>query len=180
VFEPQPEDQFMHFWLAIETIAEGAKEATRIPIPCPKCSGELFCATCNSVPTRRPMARQAIRQLLEKTFPASPNLYAMLADTRDHLFHGRAPHLVETKVGRPLGAVVNDAGVMAWSVIQRSIPPLGVQIAFLDRRGEFANNMLFVSPEITLTYSGDAPHPTEEQIPKVELKMHTRFTDPPG
>ena len=50
LFEPQPEDQFMHFWRAIETIAEGAKETTRIPIPCPKCSGELFCAIATRCP----------------------------------------------------------------------------------------------------------------------------------
>jgi hypothetical protein len=53
VIQRQPEDQFQQFWLAIETIAEAAKETTRIPIPCPKCQGELFCATCNETPTRR-------------------------------------------------------------------------------------------------------------------------------
>jgi hypothetical protein len=44
VIQRQPEDQFQQFWLTIETIAEEAKDRTRVPIPCPKCQGELFCA----------------------------------------------------------------------------------------------------------------------------------------
>jgi hypothetical protein len=177
LFEPQPEDQFMHFWRAIETIAEGAKETTRIPIPCPKCSGELFCANCNEVPRRRPMSRQAIRELLERIFPTSPGLYATLVGTRDHLFHGRAPHLVETEIGRPLGTVVNDAGVTAWSVIQHSIPLLRTQIKVMQRSGPFANYMLTASPVMTFTYSTGAPHPTDDEMPKVEVNLITTFTD---
>jgi len=97
--------------------------------------------------------------------------------TRDHLFHGRAPHLVETEIGRPLGAVVNDAGVTAWSVIQHSIPPLGTQIKVMQRGGPFANYMLTASPVMTFTYSTDAPHPTEDEMPKVEVNLVTTFTD---
>src|SRR5258708_34357360 len=87
LLERQLEDQFQHFWLALETTAEGAKEVQRIPVPCPRCSGDLFCAKCNTTPMRRPMARQAIKQLLSNLPSNSDQLYRILINSHDHLLH---------------------------------------------------------------------------------------------
>src|SRR5829696_8972465 len=57
-------EQFQQFWLTIETIAEGSKAKIRIPIPCPRCGAALKCEQCGEAPLRRPMARQAIRDLI--------------------------------------------------------------------------------------------------------------------
>jgi hypothetical protein len=123
VIEQQPEDQFQHFWLTIETIAEGSKETTRVPIPCPKCQGALFCSDCNESPLRRPMARQAIRELLSAIREdGGGRFYRDLVRTRDHLLHGRSPDTVEKEVGLPLPVLVNEAGRAAWHAIMYSMP----------------------------------------------------------
>lgn len=175
VLERQPEDQFQHFWLAIETTAEGSKEIARIPIPCPSCGGDLFCAKCNTTPTRRPMARQAIKQLLSKIHGSSDQLYQTLVKARDHLLHGRSSDLVEAKIGIPMEALVDMAGATAWHAIWHSMPRTETQIAVMDRGGKFVNRTLVVTPEMEFGYPGDAAHPSEDQIPKVELSMSTRF-----
>jgi hypothetical protein len=178
ILERQHEDQFQHFWLAIETIAEGSKAKIRIPIPCPKCSGELFCATCNETPMRRPMARQAIRQMFEANVKNGAEAYQNLVGTRDHLLHGRSPDSVEAEIGRPLAALVNDAAGIAWHAILNAMPRLDGTIHFANRGGNFANNALLVIPDMQFTYEGDAPHPSEEQIPKVQISMTTNFRLP--
>jgi hypothetical protein len=175
VLERQHEDQFQQFWLAIETIAEGSKAKVRIPIPCPKCSGELFCATCNETPTRRPMARQAIRQMLESNVTNGAKVYQTLVGTRDHLLHRRSPDSVEAEIGRPLAALVNDAAGIAWHAIMGAMPHLDGPIHFANRGGEFANKSLLVTPDMQFAYEGDAPHPSEEQIPKVQISLKTNF-----
>ena len=180
LIERQLEDQFQHFWLSLETTAEGSKEVMRIPIPCPRCSGDLVCAKCNTTPMRRPMARQAIKQLLSKLHTNSDQLYRMLIDTRDHLLHGRSPDLVEAEIGESMEALVDIAGATAWNAIWHSTPRPDQQLTMMDRGGKFANRKLVVNPVMEFAYPGDAAHPTEDQIPKVEVSMKTSFADPHG
>jgi hypothetical protein len=176
VIERQPEDQFQHFWFAIETIAEGTKTTTRIPIPCPKCRGDLFCRECNESPLRRPMARQAIRELLSAIrLDGGDQFYRDLVGTRDHLLHGRSPDLVEKMIGYPLPMLVNEAGKAAWHAIMYAMPRLEGTPAFAHRDGDFVNSLLIVSPDMTFEYDGVAPHPSEKQIPKVEISMKVSF-----
>src|SRR5580698_11100446 len=59
-----PENQFSHFWSAIEAIAERRKETSLVHIECPKCRGPLRCDACDSEPKRRPMALQAFRHMI--------------------------------------------------------------------------------------------------------------------
>ncbi|UPJ78801.1 hypothetical protein IVB16_28610 [Bradyrhizobium sp. 183] len=176
VIERQPEDQFQHFWLAIETIAEGSKATTRAPIPCPKCQGALFCSDCNESPLRRPMARQAIRQLLSAIREdGGGRFYRDLVRTRDHLLHGRSPDTVEKEVGLPLPVLVDEAGRAAWHAILNSMPKLEGAPVFAHRDGDFVNNVVILTPDMVLEYDGIAPHPSEAQIPKVEMSMQVRF-----
>jgi hypothetical protein len=176
VIEQQPEDQFQHFWLAIETIAEGSKLTTKIPIPCPKCQSPLFCSDCNESPLRRPMARQAIRELLSTLRQdGGGQFYRDLVRTRDHLLHGRSPDRVEKEVGHPLSVLVNEAGRAAWHAIWYTMRKLEGTPALANRGWHFVNHVIILSPDITFEYDGIAPHPSEAQIPKVEISMHTRF-----
>jgi hypothetical protein len=178
VRERQHEDQFQHFWLVIETIAEGTKEKTRIPIPCPKCGGDLYCTHCNETPMRRPMARQAIRQMLEANVNNGTEIYRNLVKTRDHLLLGRSPDSVEAEIGQSLANLVNDAAGVAWHIILGAMPRLDGTNHFANRGGDFANKSLTIIPDMQFTYDGDAPHPTEEQIPKVQISMTTNFRPP--
>jgi hypothetical protein len=176
VRERQLEDQFQHFWLAIETTAEGSKEIAKSPIPCPRCAAELFCAKCSTTPVRRPMARQAIKKLLSKLHGNSDQLYRMLVRTRDHLLHGRSPDLVEAKIGASMEALVDMAGVTAWNAIWHSMPRPDQQISLMAYRdGKFANGTLVADLAMEFAYPGDAAHPTEDQIPKPKISMSVKF-----
>jgi hypothetical protein len=176
VIEQQPEDQFQHFWLTIETIAEGSKITTKVPIPCPKCRGALFCSDCNESPMRRPMARQAIRELLSALRQdGGGQFYRDLVKTRDHLLHGRSPDTVEKEVGHPLPVLVNEAGRAAWHAILHSMPRLEGTPTLAHRDGHFVNDVIILTPDMIFEYDGIAPHPSEAQIPKVEMSMQTRF-----
>jgi hypothetical protein len=175
VLERQPDDQFQHFWLAIETTAEGSKEMAKIPIPCPRCAGELFCAKCRTTPMRRPMARQAIKQLLSKLHSNSDQLYRMLVRTRDHLLHGRPSDSVEAKIGASMEALVDMAGATAWNAIWHSMPRPDQQINIMNRGGKFANRTLVADLKMEFAYPGDVAHPTEDQIPKPQISMSVKF-----
>ncbi len=59
-----PEDQFMRLWLALEIIAENVKAKDRIAVTCSKCGAAVKCNECGAEPTRIPMAKQAIDQLI--------------------------------------------------------------------------------------------------------------------
>ena len=176
VLERQHEDQFQHFWLAIETTAEGSKDIAKTPIPCPRCDGELFCAKCSTTPLRRPMARHAIKQLIRKLYSNPDQLYRMLVQTRDHLLHGRSSDLVEAKIGASMEALVNLAGGAAWQVIWHSMPHPDQHITMLAYRdGKFANGTLVTSMHMEFAYPGDAAHPTEDEIPKPKITMSVQF-----
>jgi hypothetical protein len=176
--ERQPEDQFQHFWHAIETIAEGSKTKTRIPIPCPKCQHDLFCRECNKSPMRRPMARQAIRELFAAIREnGGDEFYRDLVGTRDHLLHGRSPDSVEREIGYPLPVLVNEAGKAAWQAIMHSLPALEGSPAFGHRDGNFVNLDLVMFPDMTFEYDGVAPRPSEDQIPKVQVTMKVTFKE---
>jgi hypothetical protein len=178
VLERQPEDQFQHFWLALETTAEGSKEVARSPIPCPRCDGELFCAKCNTTPMRRPMGRQAIKQLLSKFYSNSDRLFRILVKTRDHLLHGRSPDLVEAEVGESMGTLVDTAGTTAWNAIWHSIPRPDQHVTLIDHGRTFANGMLVADLAMEFAYPGEAAHPTEDQIPKAQISGSVTFRPP--
>lgn len=179
VLSPQPEDQFQHFWLAIETIAEGSKEGTKLSIPCPKCSNPLRCQCCNTTPMRRPMARQAIRELIGKVVKSDPaTVYRSLVAVRDDLAHGRLPEAIEAQTGRSLGDLVDMAGAVAWHVIFSSLPKMDGSALFSHRGGQFVNEQLITGAVLTFTHDGEGEHPSEDKIPNVKIELMVRFGSP--
>jgi hypothetical protein len=46
------------------------------------------------------------------------------------------------------------------------------------RDGHFVNQVIILTPDMVFEYDGIAPHPSEAQVPKVEMSMQTRFGPP--
>jgi hypothetical protein len=175
----QLEEQFQQFWLAIETIAEGSKEATKIPITCQKCQGSLTCENCNDTPMRRPMAQQAIKNLVGKIVKVgSEEMYRSLLNARNHLMHGRSSESIEAKIGRPLADLVNDVGFISWHAIMLSMPKIERPLHISHRGGNFANGELIAGPRGVFAHEGEGEHPTEDKIPNVKIDLMIHFKKP--
>jgi hypothetical protein len=122
------------------------------------------------------MARQAIRELLSAIRQdGGGQFYRDLVRTRDHLLHGRSPDTVEKEVGHPLSVLVNEVGRAAWNAILYSLPKLKEAPALAHRGWHFVNEVIILTPDMIFEYDGIAPHPSEAQIPKVEMSMEIRF-----
>jgi hypothetical protein len=182
ILADQSEDQFQSFWLALETIAEGSKDGTKIPIPCPKCQGPVKCEACNDTPMRRPMARQAIKALIKSIVTPNPDeVYKDVTTVRDSLLHGRSVESIEKEIGRPLTDLLNAMGSIAWRAIIDSMPPIKEKLTF-SQSSTFVNGVIIAGPTGTFDHLGDGEHPTDNQIPKVkvEMKHHYGRTPPQG
>src|SRR5579862_8623776 len=84
-----PDDQFTNFWFALEIVAEFQKSTERVADVCPKCRSPLYCETCQTQPTHRPYAKQAIRALLKAVDgDCDDATIDRLDKTRNSLMHG--------------------------------------------------------------------------------------------
>ncbi len=173
----QLEDQFQNFWLAIETIAEGRKEKTKVSISCPKCQEPLTCSHCQENPLRGLLSGQAIRNLLNVTVMPDPDkIYRDLSSVRNRLMHGGSSAATAIKkTGRSLENLVNLAGNIAWHAIMASMPNTKEPLNFGHRDGVFANLDLVAGPFGTFEFIGDGEHPTDDKIPSVKIELDTRF-----
>lgn len=173
----QLEDQFQNFWLAIETVAEGRKDKTRVPISCPKCHGALTCSHCQENPLRGPLSGQAIRSLINVTVgPDADRIYRDLSSVRNRLMHGGSSAAAAIKkTGRSLKDLVNLAGNVAWQAIRASMPELKGPLNFGHQDGAFANLELIAGPSGTFEFNDEGEHPTDDEIPSVKIELLTRF-----
>jgi hypothetical protein len=178
VIERELSEQFLRFWAVLEVLAEASKEVGRVSIQCPRCQSDLFCRECHETPTRRPMATQAIRELLKRINVQGEELFKLLTGTRNHLAHGGSTRSLEAKIGRPLYQIVNEAAAAAWHAIWHSMPRLEAQAQFSHRGGNFAHRDLIISADMMFEHGGDGPHPSDGQIPKSEISLITRFKLP--
>lgn len=181
LLDNRPEDQFMRLWLALEIIAENVKEKELVPIACPVCNAPMTCAACGTEPARAPMAKQAIEDLIAKIAgTAAQDTSRRQFKTRNGLMHGRRPESIEAECKVPLPAIVNELGTLTWHAIMSTIPVGdGPPLAFGHRDGDFASKSLVMSMLGTFDHAGDGPHPTQDKIPSVEIKM-TTFRSPSG
>ena len=96
VYESTPEDQFQYFWFALEILAENLKSSEKVADKCPQCKSPLYCESCETHPTHRPYAKQAIRALIhavDKT--CNDETIEALDKARNALMHGAT--LAETE-----------------------------------------------------------------------------------
>ncbi len=173
----QLEDQFQDFWLAIETVAEGRKDKTKIPISCPKCRGPLTCNHCQENPLRGPLSGQAVRSLIGITVrPGADKIYQDLSNVRNRLMHGGTSAAAAiAKTGQTLEYLVNLDGNIAWHAIKASMPELQEPLSFGHRDGIFANGRLVAGPTGMFQFTGESEHPTDSEIPSVKIEMDTHF-----
>jgi hypothetical protein len=187
---PQPEDQFIQFWLSIETIAEGGKKGTKVPIPCPKCGGPLKCEQCNETPRHTPMATQAIRELINRIVKDKPEeTYKSLSGVRHSLLHGRSLESIKAKVN--LKDMVNVAAAVAWRAILTSMPDIEGQLNIISRGSHVVGGSHVVSGRLIAAgpvgrgrykgefeYDGLREHPAENEIPDLKIDCYARFKNP--
>jgi hypothetical protein len=181
VLSEQAEDQFQQFWLAIETVAEGRKQPTKIPIQCAKCGGQMVCGSCHDVPMRTPMSRQAIRDLINVTVqPDADQIYRDLVTVRDRLAHGGSVEVAAAKTGKTMGHLVEIAGHLAWYSIRASMDQLDRSLPFGSMDKPFANGTMVVTPNGTFICRDGVEYPEESDIPTVKIEMNTTFRPPPA
>jgi hypothetical protein len=168
-----PEDQFMQFWLALEIIAESIKNPTRLPITCPSCKAAWKCHSCDAEPTRVPMAKQAIENLIHRIVGATaPEVAKRQFAARNGLMHGRQVASIEKECKLPMDTIVNELAVIAWKAVLSTIPVVAdAPLMFAHRDGQFTNMARRSSFIGTFDHHGDGPHPDESMLPKVEISL---------
>jgi hypothetical protein len=177
LIDDQAEDQFMRLWLALEIIAENVKNKEAKPLACPKCNAPLKCSECDTVPSRVPMAKQAIEDLIAQIAGTqAQEISKRQFKARNGLMHGRSSNSIETECKMSLHEIVNELGTLTWHAIMSTIHlGDGPELAFGHRDGEFANKSLVMSVTGTFNYSGGEVYPPEDKIPHVDIKMVTTF-----
>ena len=175
----QPEEQFQNFWQAFETIAENQKTIDRVPVVCPRCqTPTLVCNSCHESPTRRPMAQQAMRDLLGRLRTGGQDLYKLLADIRNHLVHGGSKSKIKKRFGVDLAHAVNLIGEAAWYAIQSSLPATIGMVTYMESTSVVSRSLIAVA-DVILEHTEDREHPSEEKLPKAEISLNIRFTSRP-
>jgi hypothetical protein len=123
VNELNPDDQFTNFWFALEIVAEFQKSTDKVPNACPKCRAPLYCQTCETHPTHRPYAKQAIRELLKSVDKDCDDaIIARLDKTRNSLMHGATLKEIEDSLPQPHEEIVDVLGRLLWKALVHQFP----------------------------------------------------------
>ena len=172
----QPEDQFQNFWLVLEVIGNGIKGDQPEPLICPECGANAQCAACSHVPQRTPIPKDAIKKLVEEVFPTDhQTAFKDLDKTRNGLLHGRLSESIEKELSIPFSDVVNAAGALAWHAIMRSLPEFDQPLDMGQRDGNYVSIDLIAGPTLSIEHTEASEHPSENKIPKVEIKMDVSY-----
>lgn len=176
-----PEDQFMRLWLSLEIVAENLKDQAVIPIACPACGVALKCHQCGCEPTRVPMAKQAIDQLIVRIVTGhSVEVSRRQFRARNGLMHGRTRESIERECKMPMHAIVNELGAIAWHAIMSTLNiGEGAPLAFGHRNGQFASGSLLMSVVGHFEHAGPEPYPPEDKLPNAEITLLTTFKPRP-
>lgn len=168
------EDRFMQFWMAIEVLAEGAKEKIQVPIPCPKCRTNLFCKCCDAEPVRTPMANQPIGDLFrEIKVPNSEETFRTLSKVRSGIAHGRSRDSIEKQIGMPISVAVETVGLVACNAIRKFVPSSIFKTPPMFKRcgGPYAAGELIAGPVGEFDQSNGFAYPSEGEIPDIKIDM---------
>ncbi len=118
-----PDDQFTNFWFALEIVAEFQKSTERVSDACPKCRSPLYCESCQTHPTHRPYAKQAIRALLRAADKDCDDATIDRLDkTRNSLMHGATLKEIEASLPEPHEEIVDVLGRLLWRALVHQFP----------------------------------------------------------
>ncbi len=110
------DDQFQCFWFSLETLSSHLKPKDKVPSPCPKCKGALFCQQCNEAPLHKPFPKQAIESLLKKNYAKKPDQKTIeqLFEIRNRLMHGEFIEEIESDLKISMQNINDHLGNFIW------------------------------------------------------------------
>lgn len=118
-----PEDQFQYFWFSLEILAEHQKAPEKVTDSCPSCKSPLYCETCNTHPTHRPYAKQAIRALIQTVEKAcDEETLAALDKARNALMHGSTLEEIENKLPKAGEDIIDVLGRILFKALVHQFP----------------------------------------------------------
>lgn len=118
-----PDDQFTYFWFSLEIVAEFQKPTEKVHDKCPHCQEPLYCENCETHPTHRPYAKQAIRALMKAADQECDDATVSLLDrTRNRLMHGATLREIENSLPNPHEHVVDILGRILWRALVMQFP----------------------------------------------------------
>lgn len=118
-----PDDQFTYFWFALEIVAEIQKSTEKVADACPKCRSPLYCEPCQTHPTHKPYAKQAIRALLKAVDRNCDDAAIDRLDkTRNSLMHGSTLNEIEDALPQPHEEIVDVLGRLLWKALVHEFP----------------------------------------------------------
>jgi hypothetical protein len=118
-----PEDQFIYFWFALEILAEYQKAPEKVTDNCPHCRSALYCETCDTHPTHRPYAKQAILALIKAVEPAcEEETLEALDKCRNALMHGATLKEIESSLPKFDEHIVDVLGRILFKALVNQFP----------------------------------------------------------
>ena len=121
-----PEDQFQHFWFALELLATHEKPSEEVHDSCSKCHEALYCKTCEEYPKHKPYPKQAIAYLCNKLAPEIPDFFPLAEKARNMMMHGSSKEKIEKKIRQPIDQIIDPMGRIVWlgllNVLVNAIP----------------------------------------------------------
>jgi hypothetical protein len=167
---PLPDDQFIRMWLALEIIAENSKERKQVPIVC-ACGAPAKCQECGAEPTRIPMAKDAIQNLIAKIVGKNAQeISKKLFIARDGLMHGRSVESIEQECKVRLPQMVDALGHVVRNAIRTVIPLTPGPLTF-SHPHSISSETLIAAVHMRFEHTGDTAHPAEDEIPSVSVTL---------
>ena len=117
------EDQFQYFWFALEILAEYNKSPKKVEDKCPRCKTPLYCEKCETHPTHRPYAKQAIRSMAQMVDQSCDDqTLDGLEKARNALMHGATIKDIEGQLPDSCSDLVDVLGGILFKALLHQFP----------------------------------------------------------
>lgn len=173
------EEQFSYFWFAVEITAEALKAAGKIAPRCPKCDADLYCPTCESVPTRRRVGSEAIADLISSVAPEGADIKELvntLSKIRNTLQHGRRMASIADRLPCTEEQAVNILARIAWRGIMKladpaSVPTEGHAVTIVQTN-DVVNRTMTAGAQVFIGMTGGDPeNPDLMFAPDIQVSL---------
>ena len=170
------DDQFQFFWLTVELIAQLTKQPEKVNDLCTVCHQPLYCQSCNTHPKHKPYAKQAIKQLFERTMrDGADKFFETSNGIRNAIMHGEEVEAIEASSGHKLEDIVNTLGGLAWTALLNTFlqnPEDRERISRLNllQTNMYAHQVLTTAVHL-LVYSSDPNNPKVSEFAKPKISL---------